>query len=74
VFLSFWSFAKVHGPNIPFVEGLMKARGDLDRSAVSEVMDSIKRKVKEEGLVDPPEPTIMKKIAVQGTLSRFLRT
>ncbi|EGN95014.1 hypothetical protein SERLA73DRAFT_95635 [Serpula lacrymans var. lacrymans S7.3] len=74
VFLSFWSFAKVHGPNIPFVEGLMKARGDLDRSGVSEVMDSIKRKVKEEGLVDPPEPTIMKKIAVQGTLSRFLRT
>jgi len=52
VFLSFWSFAKVHGPNIAFVEGLMKARGDLDRSAVSEVMDSIKRKVKEENLTD----------------------
>ena len=29
VFLSFWSFAKIHGPNIAFVEGLMKARGDL---------------------------------------------
>lgn len=52
VFLSFWSFAKVHGPNIAFVEGLMKARGDLDRSAVGEVMDSIKRKVKDENLTD----------------------
>ncbi|KAG6334104.1 hypothetical protein ID866_4982 [Astraeus odoratus] len=73
-FLSYWAFAKVHGPCIPFVEGLMKARGDLDRSAVSEVMDSIKRKVKEEGLTDPPVPTIMKKITVQNALSRFLRT
>lgn len=52
VFLSFWAFAKVHGPNIAFVEGLMKSRGDLDRSAVSEVMDSVKRKVKDEGLTD----------------------
>ncbi|KDR80552.1 hypothetical protein GALMADRAFT_240857 [Galerina marginata CBS 339.88] len=73
-FLSFWSFAKVHGPNIAFVEGLMKARGDFDRSAVSEIMDSIKRKVKEEGLTDPPEPTIMKKVNVQNVFSRFLRT
>jgi exocyst complex component 3 len=52
VFLSYWSFAKVHGPNVAFVEGLMKARGDLDRAAVSEVMDSIKRKVKDENLID----------------------
>ncbi|KAG6891226.1 hypothetical protein C0995_008478 [Termitomyces sp. Mi166 len=92
VFLSFWSFAKVHGPNINFVEGLMKARGDLDRSAVSEVMESVKRKVKEEGLTDrksnfvlrvhsvvdneyaAPEPTIMKKVNVQNSFSRFLRT
>ncbi|KAG0705592.1 exocyst complex component Sec6-domain-containing protein [Suillus ampliporus] len=73
-FLSFWAFAKVHGPCIPFVEGLMKARGDFDRSAANEVMDSIKRKVKDEGITDPPEPTIMKKITVQSTLSRFLRT
>jgi exocyst complex component 3 len=52
VFLSYWSFAKVHGPNIPFVEGLMKARADFDRAAVNEVMDSVKRKVKEENLTD----------------------
>ncbi|EKM50194.1 uncharacterized protein PHACADRAFT_264794 [Phanerochaete carnosa HHB-10118-sp] len=73
VFLSYWSFAKVHGPNIAFVENIMKARGDFDRSAVSEVMESIKRKVKEEDLQDPEEPTIMKKIAIQGVLSRFLQ-
>lgn len=52
VFLSFWSFAKIHGPNIPFVEGIVKARGDLDRSAVNEVMESVKRKVKEDNLTD----------------------
>ncbi|KAF8142130.1 exocyst complex component Sec6-domain-containing protein [Boletus edulis] len=73
-FLSFWAFAKVHGPCIPFVEGLMKARGDFDRTAASDVMEAIKRKVKEEGLTDPPEPTIMKKIVVQTGISRFLRT
>ncbi|KAF7370677.1 Exocyst complex component Sec6 [Mycena sanguinolenta] len=72
VFLSFWSFARVHGPNIAFVEGLMKARGDLDRSAVNEVMDSIKKKIKDEGLTDPPEPTIMKKVAIQNSFARFL--
>ena len=89
VFLSYWSFAKVHGPNIAFVENLMKARGDFDRSAVSDVMESIKRKVKDEGLTErklsviatragdahmniAPEPTIMKKIAIQGAFSRFL--
>ncbi len=88
-FLSFWEFARIHGPNIAFVESLMKSRGDLDRSAVGEVMDSIKRKVKEEGLTDrtlfhcvcievgltfskAPEPTIMKKVAVQNSFSRFL--
>ncbi|KAG6829884.1 hypothetical protein H0H92_003153 [Tricholoma furcatifolium] len=74
VFLSFWEFARVHGPNINFVEGLMKARGDLDRSAVSDVMDGVKRKVKDEGLTDPPEPTIMKKVNIQSSFSRFLRT
>lgn len=58
VFLSFWSFAKVHGPNIQFVEGLMKARGDFDRSAVSDVMESVKRKVKEENLTDREFPSV----------------
>ncbi|KAL0567644.1 SNARE-binding exocyst subunit S6 [Marasmius crinis-equi] len=74
VFLSFWSFAKIHGPNISFVEGLMRCRGDLDRSSVSEVMDSIKRKVKDENLTDPPEATIMKRVTIPNSFSRFLRT
>jgi len=52
VFLSYWSFAKVHGPNVAFVESLMKCRGDFDRSAVNEVVESVKRKVKEENLQD----------------------
>jgi exocyst complex component 3 len=50
-FLSFWSFAKAHGLNLAFVE-LMKACGDLDRSVVNKVMDSIKRKAREENLTD----------------------
>ncbi|EPQ56510.1 exocyst complex component sec6 [Gloeophyllum trabeum ATCC 11539] len=73
VFLSFWSFAKVHGPNIQFVESLMKIRGDFDRSAANEVMESVKRKVKDEDISDPPEPTIMKKISIQSTFSRLLQ-
>jgi len=50
-FLSFSSFAKVHGPNLAFVE-LMKVRGDPDRSAVNKVMDTIKRKAREENLTE----------------------
>ncbi|CAK5273983.1 unnamed protein product [Mycena citricolor] len=72
VFLSYWPFARVHGPNLTFVECLMKARGDLDRSGANDIMDSIKKKVKDEGITDPPEPTIMKKIAIQNSFSRFL--
>lgn len=52
VFLSYWTFAQTHGPCVQFTEALMKARNDLDRSAVSEVMDSVKRKVKDENLTD----------------------
>ncbi|TRM65365.1 exocyst complex component Sec6-domain-containing protein [Schizophyllum amplum] len=73
IFLSFFEFAKVHGPNLQFVEGLVKARSDLDRSAVSEVMESIKRKANAEELGDPSAPTIMKKISVQSSFSRFLQ-
>ena len=63
VFLSYWSFAKVHGPCIQFVEALMKARNDLDRSAVSEVMDSVKRKVKDEGLTDRKSALLLQRSA-----------
>lgn len=87
VFMSFYAFAKVHGPNLAFVEGLIRARGDLDRSAANEVIDAVKRKIKEEGITDrklhlfcrlclqlaiAPEPTIMKKVSIQNSFSRFL--
>jgi len=58
VFLSFWSFAKKHGPCLAFVEGLMKAREDLDRSAVNEVMESVKRKVKDDNITDRMLPIL----------------
>ncbi|KAG9101900.1 SNARE-binding exocyst subunit S6 [Ceratobasidium sp. UAMH 11750] len=73
VFLSFWPFAQQHGPNLAFVEALMKARDDLDRSAVSEIMESCRRKVKDEQLTDPEKPTIMKKVAAQSVLAMFLQ-
>jgi len=52
VFLEFWRFAKRHGPNLAFVEAIIRARDDLDRSAANEAMESIKRKVREENLSD----------------------
>ncbi|KAF6761592.1 exocyst complex component Sec6-domain-containing protein [Ephemerocybe angulata] len=73
VFLSFWAFAKEHGPNIAFVEGLIRSRSDIDRSGAGEIMESVRRKVKDENLSDPPEPTIMKKVTVQNVFTRFLR-
>jgi exocyst complex component 3 len=51
-FLSFTQFADRHGPNLPFVEAVLRARDDLDRSSVNEVMESIKRKVRENNLGD----------------------
>jgi hypothetical protein len=54
VFLPYWSFAKACGPNFAFLESLMKARDDLDKSDVSGIMESAKRKVKNEGLPDVP--------------------
>ncbi|CDZ97660.1 Exocyst complex subunit SEC6 [Phaffia rhodozyma] len=62
-FLDYWSFAKVHGPNLSFVEALLKARDNLDRSSVNEIMEKIRKKVKEEGLEEPQERTVMNKIA-----------
>lgn len=36
----------------------MKARDDLDRSAVNEIMESVKRKVASEKLDEPDAPSI----------------
>ncbi|WVQ80448.1 hypothetical protein IAT38_002553 [Cryptococcus sp. DSM 104549] len=62
VFMDYWNFAKVHGPQLAFVEGLMRARDDLDREAVREIMETLRRKVKEEDIGEPEEPTIMVKV------------
>nr|ODN86660.1 hypothetical protein L203_03907 [Cryptococcus depauperatus CBS 7841] len=62
VFMDYWNFAKEHGPQLAFVENLMKARDDLDRDTVKEMMETLRRKVKEEQIGDPEQPTIMVKV------------
>ncbi|WVF66397.1 hypothetical protein IAT40_001137 [Kwoniella sp. CBS 6097] len=62
VFMDYWNFAKIHGPQLQFIEGLMRARDDFDRVVVSEIMDTLRRKVKEEDIGEPEEPTIMVKV------------
>lgn len=52
VFLSFYRFAEKYGPNLAFVECLIRARDDFDRSAANEAMESIKRKIKDENITD----------------------
>ncbi|GAA5821962.1 hypothetical protein JCM10212_004088 [Sporobolomyces blumeae] len=59
VFLDYWPFRRKYGPQLAFTEQLMKARDDLDKSAVSEIMESVRRKVKEtkvvgDGMDEPP--------------------
>lgn len=59
VFMDYWAFAKKHGPQLQFVEALMRARDDLDKVVVGEIMETLRRKVREEDIQDPAEPTIM---------------
>ncbi|KAH9821815.1 exocyst complex component Sec6-domain-containing protein [Melampsora americana] len=60
-FLDWHSFAKEYGPQVVgFTEGLLKARDDLDKSAVSEIMESIKKKKVD--LVEPELPTIFSRL------------
>lgn len=51
--------------NVAFVEGLMKARDDLERSAVSEIMDNVKRKVASESAVEGEAPSIFSRLPVK---------
>ncbi|UZJ51131.1 hypothetical protein CBS101457_000451 [Exobasidium rhododendri] len=55
VFLSYWTFAKAHGSQLAFLESTMKARDDLDKADVTAIMESARRKVKQENLADIPE-------------------
>ncbi|ORY31925.1 vesicle fusion-related protein [Naematelia encephala] len=67
VFMDYWTFAKIHGPQLPFVEALMRGRDDFDRVTVNEIMETLRRKVKEENIQDPPEPTIMVRVQATST-------
>ncbi|GAA6007134.1 SNARE-binding exocyst subunit SEC6 [Rhodotorula paludigena] len=62
VFLDYWPFRKKYGANLAFTEALMKARDDLDRSAVSDIMDSVKRKVQSEKVEAPEAPSIFERM------------
>ncbi|WAR52504.1 hypothetical protein PtB15_1B946 [Puccinia triticina] len=60
-FLDWHSFAKEYGPAVVgFTEGLLKARDDLDKTAVNEIMETIKKKKAE--LVEPELPTIFSRL------------
>jgi exocyst complex component 3 len=61
-FLDYWPFAKRYGPNLAYVEAVLKARDDLDKSQVREIMDGLKKKVSEDALTDPPNPTIFSRL------------
>ncbi len=54
-FLSYWTFAKAHGPQLALVEHVLRARDDLERSDVQAIMESAKRKVAAEALPEVPE-------------------
>lgn len=71
-FMDYWDFAKKHGPQLNFVEQLLRARDDWDRAQVNDTMEMIRRKVREEGIAEPEEPTIMVKVQgeSQGLLGR----
>ncbi|GAA5882586.1 hypothetical protein JCM3774_002732 [Rhodotorula dairenensis] len=62
VFLDYWPFRKKYGPALAFTEALMKARDDLDRSAVNEIMESVRRKVASEKLDEPDTPSIFDRL------------
>ncbi|GAA6035623.1 hypothetical protein JCM8097_004933 [Rhodosporidiobolus ruineniae] len=62
VFLDYWPFRKKYGPNLAFTESLLKARDDLDRSAVNDAMESIKRKVNSEVVDAPEQPSIFERM------------
>ncbi|GAA5985834.1 hypothetical protein JCM11641_005315 [Rhodosporidiobolus odoratus] len=62
VFLDYWPFRKKYGPNLVFTEAVMKARDDLDRSAVNDIMDSVKRKVSSEVVEGPEQPSIFERM------------
>ncbi|KAJ9122016.1 hypothetical protein QFC24_004599 [Naganishia onofrii] len=62
IFMDYWAFATTYGPQLSFIEALLRGRDDLDKQTLTEVMDGLRRKVREEGVEEPAEPTIMVKV------------
>ncbi|PWN38661.1 exocyst complex component Sec6, partial [Ceraceosorus guamensis] len=67
VFLSYYNFAKMCGPQLPFLEAIMRARDDLEKSDISSIMESARRKVTQEGMSDKPESLISRVEAANST-------
>ena len=65
VFLPYWTFAKAHGPNLAFFEALLRARDDMEKADVASLVDSARRKVKQEAMPEVPESgaTIMSAVS-----------
>jgi len=65
VFLPYWTFAKAHGPNLAFFEALLRARDDMEKADVASLVDSARRKVKQEAMPEVPETgaTIMSAVS-----------
>lgn len=59
VIMDWYTFAHGHGPQIQFVESILRARDNLDRGEITDILDSLRRRVAEEGIGEPDEPTIM---------------
>lgn len=75
VFLPYWTFAKAHGAHLQYLDALLRARDDIDRADVASIMESARRKVKQENMTDVPESgaTIMQAVA-QAQSSSLLGT
>lgn len=43
----------------------MRARDDLDKSAVSDIVDSVKRKVASDHPAEPEEPSIFSRLPIK---------
>lgn len=59
VIMDWYTFARAHGPQLQFMESLLRARDNLDRADIGDILDSLRRRVAEEGIGEPDEPTIM---------------
>jgi exocyst complex component 3 len=49
-YLDYRPFAKRFGAQLPYIEAILKARDDLDKRAVSEIMEAVRNKVVDEDL------------------------